>query len=91
MKDFLQKKAKRFNTGELFNIASEDNAWARHHFDAYHTGFVMHTSAYGLHFERIVPNEHLLVKLHAQQESKSVNILALGHLSRDFGQFFRSI
>lgn len=91
LKGFLQKNTHSFNDDELFKISQKNKIWSKRHLDDFLSGHIIHTTSYGLHFENVVPKEHLLVKMQGVQEDVPISIMALGHLSRDFGQFFRSI
>jgi len=87
----LRHNIKTFNTKELICLTNQNKSWSKSNFESFFDGSIINILNDGVYFEHFVPKDYLLVKTKVFLGEKPMSMLALGHISRDFGRFFNSL
>ncbi len=87
----IDKGVGRYNQRELLSVAHSSEAWGDAHFESYFNGSVLDTMENGIYFEHFAPKDHMVIKRNCMVDGIYGSLVVLGHMSRDFNNFYRSI
>jgi len=76
---------------ELLDMVSKNREWGNRYIKDVLDGTIIDNLKPGLYFEEILPKGYMAYNNNAKIENKEARLLCIGHLSRDYEDFFKNL